>query len=252
MNSEAWDFGGRKALVTGGASGIGLSTAELLARRNANVAITGRNKDRLDAAKEQIDGILAIQSDIRDIDAIPPLVEELGNKFGTLDIVVLNAGVTPFEPMGSWKPDRFDELMEINVRGPWFLLQALMPIISDGGSIVTISSIVGHRSGPATAAYGSSKAALGLYSRALVPQLAERGIRINTVSPGPIDTPAWTKTGLGDETVAAIRESRRQASPLGRYGRPEEVAEVISFLASPAASYVNGADILVDGGILSA
>lgn len=252
MSSDSFALTDRTALVTGGSTGIGLETARLLTARGARVLVTGRNPDRLARAAAEVPGLLTLQSDAGSTADAGALRAEVEARFGRLDIFVVNAGITPFQPMGDWDAGKFDELMAINVRGPFLQLQALRPLMNEGGAVVLVSSIVARRAGEAVAAYGSSKGAVTLLGTALVKTFAERGVRVNTVSPGPIDTPAWTKTGLPEDVIANVRAERATTSPLGRYGRAEEVAEVIAFLASPAASYVAGADVLVDGGILAA
>ncbi len=251
MSFDLFSFAGRTALVTGGSTGIEFETARLLTERGARVLITGRDQERLDRAADSIPGLQILQSDVGSETDADTLRAEVERQFGTLDIFVVNAGITPFQPMGDWDAGKFDELMAINVRGPFMQLQALRPLMNDGGAVVLVSSIVARKAGEAVAAYGSSKGAVTLLGKALVKTFAERGVRVNTVSPGPIDTPAWTKTGLPEDVIAGVRKERATTSPLGRYGTAAEVAEVIAFLASPAASYVAGADVLVDGGILA-
>ena len=252
MTFDTLSLADKSALVTGGSTGIGLETARLLTARGADVLITGRDEGRLGAAAEAVPGLRTLRSDAGSKDDAQRLHDAVAGQFGYLDVLVLNAGITPFQPIGDWSAEKFDELIAINVRGPFMQAQALLPLMRENGSVVLVSSIVARQAGPAVAAYGSSKAALTLLGKGLVKTFAERGVRVNTVSPGPIDTPAWTKTGLPEHVIAGVREERATKSPLGRYGRPEEVAEVIAFLVSPAASYVAGADVLVDGGILAA
>lgn len=249
MSFENLTLTGKTALVTGGSTGIGLETARLLADRGATVFITGRNVDRLTEAAGQIPGLKTLSNDAGDPAAIDTLAAWIKEEAGGLDILVLNAGITPFAPLGAWDAEKIDEVFGVNVRGPWLTVQALAPLMKDGASIVNIGSIAGERGAPATGVYGATKAALSLMTKALVPTLADRHIRVNTVSPGPIETPAWGKTGLPDDVIAQVKTDRAAANPLKRYGRPSEVAEAIAFLASPAASYINGIEMFVDGGI---
>lgn len=251
MTLEKYDLTGKRALVTGGSTGIGLATAHLLSERGAQVLITGRNADRLREAAEVVPGLLTLVSDAGsevDIQELPNHVDAL---LGGLDILVLNAGVTPFKPLGAWNAEAFTQLYDINVRGPYLTIQALKDRFSSGGSVIFTSSAgKTAASGPITP-YGATKAALSAINHGLVRELGAIGVRANAVSPGPIDTPAWEKTGLPDDVVSGVKGSFSDTVPLGRSGRAEEVAEVIAFLASDAASFVAGADILVDGGLVA-
>lgn len=250
MVSRDLDFKGKTALVTGGASGIGLATARLLAARGAQVVITGRDAARLNEAASS-HGFIALRSDAASITDIEALDGALaGKQIQQIDALVLNAGIVPFTPLGSWTAQAFDEAFAVNARGPWFTVQALSKRLANGGSITMVSSFLAHRGGAATAVYAGTKAALTLMAKGLVPALASRGIRINTVSPGTIATPAWGKTGLPEDVVAAVGKTKLEANPLKRFGTAEEVAESIAFLASGSASYINGIDLQVDGGLL--
>ncbi len=171
-------------------------------------------------------GLQILQSDAGSEGDANRLRAEVEGRFGTLDIFVVNAGISPFQSMGEWAAGKFDQLMAINVRGPFLQLQALKPLMNEGGAVVLVSSIVARKAGEAVAAYGSNKGAVTLLGTALVKTFADGGVRVNTVSPGPIDIPARTKTGLPDDIIAGVRKERAKASPLGRYGTPAEVAEV--------------------------
>ncbi|MEM7684299.1 MAG: SDR family oxidoreductase [Pseudomonadota bacterium] len=251
MTFQNLDLSGKTALITGGSTGIGLETARLLKSRGAEVLITGRNSDRLADAAAAVPGLKTRVSDAGSPEDIEALAAWIGAETAGLDILVLNAGVTPFAPLGAWDADKIDDVFGINVRGPWLTVQALTTALNEDASIINIGSIAGDRGSPATGVYGATKAALSLMTKALVPTLSDRRIRVNTVSPGPVETPAWSKTGLPDEVIAQVKTDRAAANPLKRYGRPEEVAETIAFLASPAASYVNGVELFVDGGLMA-
>lgn len=223
-----------------------------MAERGCKVLITGRNEERLRTAAEQIPGSTSLRSDAASVSDIGSLKAWVQEESQGLDVLVLNAGVTPFKPLGSWDAESFDHLFDTNVRGPWFTIQALADLLNDGASVVNIGSIAGQRGGAAIAAYGSTKAALSLMTKGLVPTFSDRLIRVNTISPGAIETPAWSKTGLPEDVMGQVKTEFASATPLKRYGTPAEVAEVIAFVASPAASFINGADLLVDGGFLAA
>lgn len=251
MSFDELDLSNKSILVTGGSSGIGLESAKLMASRGATVLITGRNSDKLKDAETTIKGLRTLVNDAGDSGAADALAAWVKSETDGLDGLVINAGITPFSPLGHWDSEQFDALFHTNVRGPWFTIQSLQKHLNNKASIINIGSTAGHRGGAATAVYGSTKAALALMTKGLVPTLADLQIRINTVSPGPIETPAWSKTGLPDHVIEKVKEDRAAANPLKRYGRPQEVAEVIAFLISDAASFVNGTDIIVDGGVLA-
>lgn len=251
MSFDRLDLAGKSALVTGGSEGIGLATASLMATRGARLLITGRNPQRLATALQEIPGAEGRISDTSvssDIEALSAWVADTTER---LDILVLNAGTTPWKPLGAWDQESFDALFATNVRGPWLTVKALSERLNKGASIVLIGSIAGLHGTVVTTAYGSSKAALSRMAQGLVPTLADRQIRVNIVCPGPIETAAWSKIGMSEADTDAVKEAIRAANPLQRFGQASEVAEAVAFLASPAASYINGAELLVDGGLLA-
>jgi NAD(P)-dependent dehydrogenase (short-subunit alcohol dehydrogenase family) len=237
------------ALITGGTSGIGLSTARVLAKEYA-VVVTGRNPDTLAAARRELPGdVLVLAADARSLPDADRVAAELAQRFGRVDLVFLNAGVGQLVPFDAVDEAGYDELFEVNVKGQVFMLQKLLPLLAEGGSVVFNCALGVHRAIPNWSVYSATKGALLSFMRAIAVELAPRGIRVNAVSPGPIDTPALAKLGMDGPALAEWRQAVAARVPLGRGGSAEEVAQVVAFLASPAAAYVTGADIPVDGGL---
>lgn len=251
MSFDRLDLHGRRALVTGGSSGIGLASAQLMAARGAKLLITGRDDQHLSEALKQIPGAPGRLSDASNLEHVQELSKIVEMTLGQLDILVLNAGITPWISLAQWETSEFEQLFDTNVRGPWFTLKTLFDRLAVGGSVVVIGSIAACHSTAVTAAYGGTKAALTRMVQGLVTTLAERSVRINVVHPGPVETPAWTKIGMPPAESEHVMEAIRQANPMKRFAAPDELAEVIAFLASPAASYLNGAEIVVDGGMVA-
>jgi NAD(P)-dependent dehydrogenase (short-subunit alcohol dehydrogenase family) len=237
------------ALITGGNSGIGLATARLFREHGARIAITGRDPESLRRAQEILgDEALVMRSEagrIADIDAAMAAIRE---RFGQLDIVVANAAVaqpTPFEQVSE---AQFDEINAINYKGVFFTVQKALPLLAKGGSVIVTTSISNRAGAPNFSVYAAGKAALRSLVQSLSLELIGRGIRVNAISPGPVDTPGFGRWDIPRETVQAIREEFERRSPSKRFGTPEEVAQVALFLASADSSYVVGAEIVVDGG----
>jgi NAD(P)-dependent dehydrogenase (short-subunit alcohol dehydrogenase family) len=237
---------GKRALITGGTSGIGLATAKLFLAEGARVAITGGSPATIEAAKTELGGeALAIVSDAGDARGQHALAEAVGKAFGDLDAVFLNAGVADFRPVEKWDETGFDRSIAINLKGPFFLVQALLPILNNPASIVLNASINAHIGMPNSAIYSATKAGLLSMARTLSGELIGRGVRVNAVSAGPIATPLHGKLGMGEKEI----EDLVAQIPARRRGRPAEVAEAVLFLASDAGGFSVGSEIVIDGGM---
>ena len=243
-------LGGKRALITGGTSGIGLETARTFLNEGARVAITGRNPETLDAARKELGtGVLVIPSDAADAAAQKAVAETLRRELGGLDILFLNAGIADLRPIEKWDEAAFDHTFATNVKGPYFLVQALLPVFANPASIVLNTSVNAHIGMPSTSVYGASKAALLSLARTLSGELISRGIRVNAVSPGPVETPLYGKLGLPEAGLKAVAASIRSQTPVGRFGKPSEIAAAIVFLASDESAFTVGSELLIDGGL---
>ncbi|APE38312.1 oxidoreductase [Nocardia mangyaensis] len=241
-------FNDKIALVTGGTSGMGMATARQLLGDGARVVITGRDQGRLDAAVADLGGrALGVVADVADLSALDALIDAIRERYGRIDIVFANAGVGVFKPSAEITEDDFDQVVAVNFKGVFFTIQKALPLMPAGGAVVINASWTLHRGVDVLSLYSATKAAAHNLSRTLAADLAPRGIRVNSVSPGYIDTPMYPEAEL-PEPVAAASRGR---VPAHRFGRAAEVAEVVAFLASDAAGYVNGQDLIVDGGLVS-
>jgi len=242
------DLTGKVALVTGGNSGIGYETAKYFKKSGANVIITGRSADRVAIAATEL-GVKGIVADVMDLTAIDSLVEQVKNEFGNIDVLFVNAGVFSPGPVGQIAEEIFDMQMGINFKGAVFTTEKFLPIINDGGSIINLSSINAYTGMPNTAIYGASKAALNSYTRTAATELAPRKIRVNSVNPGPTYTPIFSKTGIPEEQLNEFATAMQNRIPLKRFGQPEDIAKLATFLASDDASFITGGEYNIDGGM---
>lgn len=240
---------GKVAVVTGGNSGIGLATAKRLQEEGARVAISGRSRQTLDEAVRTIgNGVVAVQADVAKPADLEKLYAEVKEKLGKIDVFV-NAGVAKFAPLADTSESLFDENFDINVKGAYFTVQKALPVLNDGASIVLNTSVADQKGNPGSSAYSATKAAMRSLARTAAAELVGRGIRVNAVAPGPIETPIFGRTGLPKEQIEAFAQGIAASVPMKRLGRPEEVAAAVAFLASQDASYITGTEINVDGGL---
>ncbi|GLS23580.1 short-chain dehydrogenase [Labrys miyagiensis] len=241
---------GKLALITGGTSGIGLETARQFLMEGAAVAITGRSEERLEAAGKALGGtVLTLRSEAGDASGQEDLVATLRKHWQKIDILFVNAGDVTHRPLADWDEATFDALMATNLKGPFFLIRALLPLFANPSSIILCGSVAAHIGVPQSSAYAASKAGLLSLARTLSGEFKDRGIRVNGLSPGPTDTSALGKLGLKGEAEAALREEIRQLVPIGRMGTPLELAKAAVFLASDESAFVVGTELLVDGGV---
>jgi len=237
---------GKRALVTGGTSGIGLETARQFLAEGARVAITGTNPETLETTRAELGGdVLPIRADAGDVAGQKDVAEALRKTFGGLDVLFVNAGVGEFRPLGQWDEAAFDRSMDINLKGPFFLIQALLPILANPASIVLNTSINAHIGMPMSSIYAATKAGLLSLARTLSGELIGRGIRVNAVSPGPIATPLHGKLGMGEAEIKALVGQ----IPLGRRGDPREIAQAVVFFASDESAFTVGSELVIDGGM---
>jgi NAD(P)-dependent dehydrogenase (short-subunit alcohol dehydrogenase family) len=243
---------GKRALITGGTTGIGLETAKQFLREGARLAITGRNPATLEAARHELGaGVLIIPSDAGDPAAQKAVAETLRQEFGGLDILFVNAGTAIFKPFEQWDQAAFDNSFAINLKGPFFLIQALLPILANPASIVLNASVVAHTGMGGSSVYGATKAALLSLARALSGELISRGIRVNAVSPGPILTPIYGKMGLPEAELQSMAAAIQSQVPAGRFGIPSEIAHAVVYLASDESAFTVGSELMIDGGLIN-
>jgi NAD(P)-dependent dehydrogenase (short-subunit alcohol dehydrogenase family) len=243
-------FEGKVAMVTGGNSGIGLGTARAFAREGAQVAITGRDEASLkSAARELGSGALAVRADVTRLSDIQAAMDRVRERFNKIDALFVNAGVGRFVPFDQVTESFYDETMAVNLKGVFFTVQKALPLLSSGASVVLNASINGHKGMPGTTVYGATKAAVINLARTLSADLVGRGIRVNTISPGPVESALLRRAGLPDAQLNETKEWIKSQVLIKRFATPDEIAEAVLYLCSSASSFVVGADLVIDGGM---
>ncbi len=240
---------GKIALVTGGNSGIGLATAKQFVNEGAYVFITGRRDAELAAAAKEIGrNVSAVRGDVSNLGDLDRLFAQIRREKGKLDIVFANAGVAKYAPLGKISEELYDSIFSVNVKGLLFTVQKALPLMRDGGSIILNASIVASKGFSANSVYSATKAAVRSFARTWTTDLKDRRIRVNAVSPGSIDTPGLNDLLASSETGQQRLKMISNSVPLGRLGKPDEIAKAVVFLASDDSSYIAGTELFVDGG----
>jgi NAD(P)-dependent dehydrogenase (short-subunit alcohol dehydrogenase family) len=241
-------FEGKTAVVTGGSSGIGLATAKQFVSEGAHVFITGRREAELERAARSIArNVTAVAGDIADLGDLDRLYAAVASAGRGVDVVVANAGVVELATTAQATPEHFDKTFGVNARGTFFTVQKALPLLNDAGAVVLVSSAVSLKGFPQYATYAASKAALRSFTRSWAMELKDRKVRVNVVSPGPVDTPIQAGH-MGAEAAAASNAAFTTMAPIGRIGTPEDIAAAVLFLASTDSSFVTGVELVADGG----
>lgn len=238
---------GKVAVITGGNSGIGYASAEKLKAKGAKVVITGRSVDKVRTAASEL-GVKGIVADVNDLSAIDDLVSHVKSEFGKVDILFVNAGIYDPAPIGEITEAMFDHQMGTNFKGALFTVEKFIPLLNDGASVINLSSIFANSGMANTAVYAASKAAMNSYTRTAATELAPRKIRVNAINPGPIFTPIYGKIGLPEADLNDLAGAIENRIPLKRFGQPEDIANLVAFLASDEASFITGSEYNIDGG----
>jgi NAD(P)-dependent dehydrogenase (short-subunit alcohol dehydrogenase family) len=240
---------GKVALVTGGTAGIGLATAQHFAAEGAQVFIMGRRQAALDETVKSMGGkTIGVQGDVSKLADLDRLVATIREKAGRLDVVFANAGGGEVSPFGSISEDHYAKTFDVNVKGVLFTVQKVLPLLAEGGSVILIGSIAGSKGVPAFSVYNAAKAAIRSFARSWTVDLKDRKIRVNTLSPGPIDTPGLNAVATNEEEVRKFKTGLASTVPMGRLGTPDEIAKAAVFLASDDSSFITGIELFVDGG----
>ncbi|EOC1565121.1 glucose 1-dehydrogenase [Cronobacter dublinensis] len=243
-------FSNNVVIVTGGTSGIGLATAKAFASEGAHVFITGRRQAALDDALRQLgDNVTGVRGDMSQLADIDRLYEAVQQRHSHIDVIFANAGGGEFAPLGAISEAHYQETFDTNVKGVLFTVQKALPLLRDGASVILTSSTAGSTGTPAFSVYGATKAAIRSFARNWILDLKDRHIRVNAVSPGPVNTAGLNELFGGGEQAESVKNELNAQIPLGRVGHPDEVAKAVLFLASNESSFVNGVELFVDGGM---
>ena len=244
------ELNGEVAVITGGTPGIGLATAKRFVAEGAKVIVTGTNPKTLEAARADLgNSVEVMASNAGDGADVKALFDHVAEKHGKIDVLFLNAGIARFAPWDMHSEEDFDLQFAINVKGPWLAIKHAMPVLNDGASVIATTSVVNRMAMAGASAYSATKAALHQMVRTAAVELSPRGIRVNSVSPGPIETPIFGKIGMSEEEMDQMAAGMTSQIPLGRFGKSEEVANLALFLASDESSFVQGQEFAVDGGM---
>jgi NAD(P)-dependent dehydrogenase (short-subunit alcohol dehydrogenase family) len=241
---------GKIAVITGGSSGIGLATGERFVEEGAYVFITGRRQSELDKAVKQIGkNVIGVRGDVSDLSDLDRLYETVKQQKGRIDILVANAGIAEYAPLGTITESHFDKTFRVNVKGLLFTVQKALPLFQDGGSIILTAAAGASKGYEGFSVYSATKSAIRSFARSWTVDLKRRKIRVNAVSPGPIDTPIFSSAGENEGEAVRVKKYIASTIPLGRMGNPEEIAGAVSFLSSDDSSFITGIELFVDGGI---
>jgi len=240
-------FENKIAVITGGNSGMGYGTAKVLKELGATVIITGRRKEAIEQAAKEL-GVIAILSDQAKLEDIDSLVTEVNKQFGKVDILYINAGISGTSSIELETPENFDKINNVNYKGVFFTLSKFIPHLNDGASVVVLSSVLASTVSPGLGVYSASKAAVNSLVKTAALELASRKIRVNSISPGAIDTELFSKMGMDPETLNGMTDYLTSLTPIGRIGKPEEIGRLVAFLSGDEASFITGSDHIIDGG----
>jgi NAD(P)-dependent dehydrogenase (short-subunit alcohol dehydrogenase family) len=240
---------GKRTLITGGTSGIGLETAKQFLIEGARVVVTGVSPDSIEKAKAELGSeVLVLRADSASVAAQKGLAQAVKDHYGQLDVAFLNAGVSVWVPIEDWTEEMFNRSFDINVKGPYFLIQALLPVFANPTSVVLNTSINAHVGAARSSVYAATKAALLNMSKTLSSELLGRGVRVNAVSPGPVETSLYDKLGIPAAYREQVNKEIAATIPFGRFGTPEEIAKAVLYFASDESKWTVGSEIIIDGG----